>query len=478
MTLKDTAKPPQASDSPLTGALLFVCFFTVFCADANAQDIVFRSADEAADFAVRNSAVLSFQRRKVIENMKIAKYAVEEYLPSFDISFSETDTTNMLAADTRTRSIQANVTQKLFDGGKRRLEYDLKRISAQFDYNDYESSLRQFRQNITVQYYQYLRQVKTIAIQEELFDLARTQLAILEKEVSLGITLETDYLEYYISFINIENEKEQGKRDLRNIERKFKIALELGEEAVFSIEDDAYRAVEYFYYEPYSAYIWNLVKNSGGEIKKQSLSLQYEKKQLDYSERWYMPTVSLQGGITFSGSGYPLTEPKYSLRLMFDFSNNPLFPLGISGSYGFDKDRLYNVSNSSNVPLSLQPAYFRQRRLAGISMTQSAIQLAASEKELQSSVYDAVIAHDNALRSADTAERTIALLARRLEFSERELANGTKKHIDYLEELLDAARVKISLLEYQTQALTVEQNIEILSRIPFGGLKNVVAGHE
>jgi outer membrane protein TolC len=440
-----------------------------------AQDVVFHSPDDAVAFALQNSKIYYLEKQKVLNNMKAAKHQLQNFLPAFDFSVSEIASTNLLSADSRAKSIQANMTHELFSGGKRKLEYDMGQISALYAYYDYEISIRNFSSVIIEQYYQYVIQMEIKKINENMLNIAKTQLAILEKEVALGMTIYADYLEYYISFINIKNERDQSIRDLKNMDRKFKIAIELSEMATLVIEDKPCDDAVYLYYEPYMTDIWNIVKEKSNDIRKQNLSVKYSQKQLDYSRRWYIPSISIQGGISFTGNSYPLTEPKYSLKFILNFPNNRLFPLSISSGYGFDRDRLYNINDSSNVTVTPQPTYNIQRNLENISILKSGIERDNMEKELQSTVYDIIISHDNLMRNAYAAERTVELLNKRIEFSAKELENGEITHIDHLEKLLRLSQTKINFFQYRIQAANIERNLEILTGIPFGGLRNLIA---
>jgi outer membrane protein TolC len=443
----------------------------------NAQVVLFNNPGEAVSFALQNSRVHLLQKQSSLQNMRAVNWGIQDFLPVFNFSFSETDNTVLFAGDTRSRSFQATVTQEIFDGGRKKYAYDINRLSSMYAYRDYESSLMEFSSQIIYLYYQYLMQRQMILIKKDLVSTAKSQLDIIEKEVEIGITLQTDYLEYFISYIQLENDCDQAERDLNALERRFKAAVDLDYEAQLIITDDFYHEFAVFYYEPYFNYIWTIIRNASTEIKKQDLSLEYARRQLAFSRQWYVPTISVQGGISFSGDAYPLTEPKYSLKLTVDFSNAGLFPLSLSNGYGFDRDRLHNVNNSTSVTVVPQPTYGVQRKLADISLLETNIQRVRTERDIHEAVYELVISHDNTLRYVDMAERTISLMERRLEFSRREVELGEKKHIDYLNELISMAQTKISLLEYQTQVSSHERSLEILAGFPFGDLRNVCRQH-
>jgi len=436
------------------------------------QTVEFNNPYEAVNFALQNSQIHMLQRQRSLQNMRVAKYGVQDFLPTFNFTISETDSIMLLAGDSRTKSFQATINQELFDGGKRKIAYDINRIGSIYAYHDYESSLMEYRSQVIDLYYQYIMQKQMVSLKEDLVSIAKNQLDIIQKEVEIGITLETDYLEYLISYIRLENDRDQAKRDLITLERRFKIFIDLDYEAQLIITDNYYREFTYFYFEPYINYIWTMIRNANVEIKKQYLSLEFARKQIDYSRRWYVPSLSVQGGVTFSGEAYPLTEPKYSLRLTIDFSNAGLLPVSLSNGYNFDRDHLQSVSNSASARVVPQPTYGIQRKQADISLLETNIQRIQTERDIHEAVHDLIISHDNTLRYIDMAERTIVVMERRLEFSRLEVEQGEKKHIDYLNELINMTQIKISLLEYQTQASSHERSLEILAGFPFGDLRN------
>jgi outer membrane protein TolC len=452
---------------------LMFCIVLCFFRSLGAQEIVFNNPDEAVSFAIQNSQVYIIQRQQVLLNLQEAKFGIQDFLPSFNFSISESDSTILLAGDNRLKSFQATISQEVFDGGRRKFAYDINRLSSMYAYQDYESSLMEFSSQIILLYYQYLMQKQMILIKEDLVSVAKSQLDIIEKEVEIGITLETDYLEYLISYIQIENDRDQSRRDLDKLERRLKISLDINYEATLIIYDNFYHEFTYFYFEPYTDFIWAIIKNTNIEIKKQYLALEYARKQLAYSRRWYVPRLSVQGGISFSGDVFPLTEPKYSLSLTIDFSNASLFPLSLSNSYGLERERLNSVGNSASVRLDPQPTYRIQQNLADITLRETSNQFIQTEKEIQESVIELIISHDNSLRMADAIERTIVVMERRLEFSKLEVEQGEKKHIDYLNELITLSQTRISLIEYQTHAASLERSLEILAGFNFGGLQSV-----
>jgi outer membrane protein TolC len=377
-----------------------------------------------------------------------------------------------MAGDSRSKSIQASINQKIFDGGKNKLAYETSRLNSLYAYQEYQGELKEFRSGVISQYYSCITQGETIRIREELLSVARQQLEIIRWETDLGLSLETDYLEYLASCITIEHERDQSLRDMKTRERRLKDSIGLDREAEMEIGEAVSDDFEYFYYEPYLDLLWQLVKTASVELKKQNLAARHAQKQLAHSRRWYIPSVGVQGSVSFAGISYPLTEPRYSLKLTFDFSNLNLMPLSLNPGYGFERDRLYQVNNSVSASIPPNPAYPAARKLEDLAVLRNRLEQTETEKELGERLYELVITHDSSLRSADAARRMIDVLEKRIEFSRLLLEQGRKKRIDFLKELIELSQAKISLKEQQIQAVALERSLEILANFPFGGLRN------
>jgi outer membrane protein TolC len=445
----------------------------VFSVYIQGQEVTFRSADDAVAFALQNSTIHVLQRQSALENIRAARFDFKNFIPVFDFSLSETDSISVLSGDSRTKSFQASIGQTIFNGGRNLLAYEMQRTNAIHNFNEYEVNLRNFKLQVFLQYYQYLLQKKIVEINEELVNYAQSQLLIIEREVELGLTLETDYLEYLISFIRIENERNQSIRDFVSLERNFKNLLNMGERATFQVIDDILETYDYCFYEPYLYVLWPLINNHSLELKRHDITIQFSRRQLDHSRRWYLPSLAVNGGVTFSGVSYPLTEPRFSLRITLSFQNNPLFPVNTSSAYGFNQQGLNSVSNNAEIGIRPDPVYYIHQNLSDISIMQAQAERIRAENDLRESFFNMIESHDNKLRDAYIAQRMVALLERRLEFTRIELETGDKKHIDYLRELVDLSQIKISFYQNHIEAFVIERNAEILANIPFGGLKDV-----
>ncbi|MDR3147128.1 MAG: TolC family protein [Treponema sp.] len=435
-----------------------------------AQELRIGSAAEAAEFAVGNSQTWTLRRHNALLEMGTAKMGIQDFLPSFSFSLSESASPALLAGDSRVKSLRFSLSQEIFDGGKKKLAWEAGRLATLYGLEEFEGEYRSFLSTVMSLYCQYLLLRETGAIREDLLAQAGEQLAILKRETELGLGLETDYLEYENSYLELEQERDQCLRDLAALERRFKAALSLGEGASLNVSGTLSGPETYFYYEPFLDYLWVLLRDSSVAIQKLNYETEYGKKQYDYAKRWFLPSIGLEGSVSFSGDSYPLTEPNYSLQLSFDFSGMDFLSTGLSSGGGFDRSGARQLSNGLSLNFRPLPAYSLTQKQAELSLVESTLRLRQAEQELKESLYELVISHDNTLRSAYNAEQRIALMERRLTFSQLQLERGEKKRIDYLAELSNLAQAKIAHADYLTQAAAMERDLEIETGFPFGGL--------
>jgi outer membrane protein TolC len=437
---------------------------------AGAQGIEINSAGEAAEMAVQNSQVWTIGRQRILMGMGAAKRGIQDFLPTLGFSFSESDSISLLAGDSRSKSIRFSLSQPLFDGGRKKLAYEAGRLSALYGLQEFEGQYRSFLSSVMSLYYRCLLQQEMEGIRRDLAVQAGEQLAILKMETELGLSLETDYLEYAASYMEIEQEYDQALRDLGALERRLKAALGLKAEAHIRIGSEAAAEAERIFYEPRLDYLWAMVRDSSGTLKKLALDVEYSRKERDYGKRWYIPSIGVQGSMSFSGTAYPLTEPDYSLQLTFDFSGLDFLSLNASRGAGFERSRLQQLSGSYTGNIRPLPAYPLSRKQGELNLLESTLQLAEGERELRERLYETAVSHDDNLRAAENTEQRIALMERRIQFSRLQLERGEKKRIDYVSELNSLAQARISLTDYLTQASALERDLEIQTGFPFGGL--------
>ncbi len=452
--------------------VLFALFFSFFWVQNSFSDVVISSAKEASEFALANSKSQHLQRLSLEAAAKSSRLALSEFLPKLDFSWSEDDSVKIGGSDSRSKSISANVTQMLFDGGKAKITYDMNNAESFYNLKLYETELNTFRSNVIDSYYSVIQLQKQVAIQDKLEENAKVQLDIIQKENELGLALENDFLEMLISFRKIQDEAKRYRRELRTKLRTFKVLIGLDVDSQITVTEDLLEEeLSLPYLEEYTDALWTVLKNNNPAIKKSQTALYYAKQQYNYSNRLYFPTVSVNGSVSFSGTQYPLGNPSFTAKVIVNFDNNPLFPLSYQSGYGFNNKKLTSVSNSSSVSLSPQPGYFLGKRSEKISLSAKSESLKDEESSLYEQLFGKIASYDDSIDAIKRGTETIELQKRRLEVSREQVSKGLMKKIDYLELMEQLAQQEISLMQSEISRKSIVREIEIFLCIPFGGLK-------
>lgn len=437
------------------------------------SQISINNVNDAVNIALQNSKQIYLQELNSLIAMKNAKLSFREFLPSINFSYNDSSGVTYFSSDTNSKTFSLSLNQLLYDGGKRRFNYQINKLNTMYSYNAVDLEIKNFQSQIIDEYYSLLKQHEIVNINKDLLDSATEQLNIIEKEKDLGLTLETDYLEYQISYLQTENNLYTSKRELKKKEDNFKILLGVSKNVELDINDSFYNEYKFISYMDYIDFLFEHGKNNNIELKQQNLSIITSQKQLEFSKSWFLPTIALEGGISFSGVNFPLTEPSYNIKLNFSFSDNPLLPTDIGKSLSLKNQKLNNISD--NVSFSFLPSstYFSTLRQNEISLLQLKLQYENSINQLYNTISDTIYSLDDLLHSIIIQEKTINLQQKKIEVSKAELKTGNIKRVDYLEDLINLASYKIQLLDEKFNAQNQIRTLEIITYVPLGELENV-----
>ena len=431
------------------------------------------SARQAASLAVTNSLSNRLNRQALDVAYKSARLSVGQFLPVFDFSWSEDETKKLGSTDSSAKSFSANVSQLIFDGGKTKIAWDLGKANAYYKIREFESSVNQLKAQAINKYNECVLLQEQIKIQEGLEENAQIQLNIVEEEYRLGEALETDYLEYLISFRKIQDQKRQTIRDFNNELLSLKVLLNFDNETSLVLHGFEETDDEDFYLEGKQDKLWAICQSANPSIRKLDSELYYHQKEYEFSKKTYMPQVQFKGGVNFSGSAYPLFAPRYTAKIQIDFNNNPLVPVSYSAGSGFEDGRLTDFNQGVQTTLSAKPEYFVSRQSLKISLMAKKEEASDTKRALYSQICQKISSHDSNIDLKRRLSETLELQTRRLEVSREQVESGEIKRIDYLEAMEEIAQTQIQLMKVKTSLLSDQMQLELDCALDFGGLKNV-----
>ena len=160
--------------------------FSLFC------QVVVTSGQDAISIALQNSQEQQYQQMMAQEQMRNARLSLKDFLPQLGVSYSESDAINVGRADSRSKSLQFSVSQLIFDGGQAWNQYQLDTIGSLFNYEASLQSLEEFKGGILDGYQGIVMQQRVVDIKKRLKEAGFARLAVLAKELELGLAREID----------------------------------------------------------------------------------------------------------------------------------------------------------------------------------------------------------------------------------------------------------------------------------------------
>lgn len=446
---------------------LFGISLLFFAFSAKAETIL-RSAQDALALARAHDKEYELQEQYLSQGLRLAKMSVGAFLPSLEFSWSESDYVPMDAGDRRSKSIGAGITQKLFDGGKSALEYKMQIGQAELEFYNFKTENENFESKVVQSYYENVLALEKCRVQSEALENAKNVLDLAKIQLEQGMIVESEYLETAISAMQIEAQLNAYKYEAASAKRNFSslLALPPGSEIAFCQEDfscekigNATISQNKFNKDMLAR---DAVENSM-ELKKLDLEIDWAKKQRAIQKMFFLPSISVNAGIEFSGARYPLTTPSYTLKVIVGFENNPWLSANGSTSLGISQDRINSVGSNVSGQGNLNTTYFTQMKMSKIALSQKIFNRQKSALQIENSVLELLEKIEENAESLKLHLETLRLQEKNLEILELRVFEGLVKKSEFLEAVTDCAEKKIKILSLHSNQELLKSKLQILT---------------
>jgi len=459
------------SNSWLPFIVSFAAALLVFQAEARSEDVApsgisLLTVDEAVRFGILHSAASRYARMNAIETMRLGKLSIRKFFPKLGVSYSESDGVRVGVADSREKRLEFSLTQPVFDGGKSALEHEIATLAASYAYQDCIAETRQLEARIAGEYLELALKKANLAIQDVLLQSAGEQLSIAKSEYENGVSLESDYLECMINRSGVEYDRIRLAREYESAERRFKMTLGLDE--AIGLEIGALSPAEPNM-RAMSANIDAICERAlavSADLARKRSDLRVTEAKTRRACWDFAPNVSLRCSLGFTGDAFPLTEPSFSVSVIFGF-DNPVFPGSFTSEYDYLNGKLGSVSNSAQVSVFDGITWNGDRRLAEISLLRARLDCERAERELRVSIRDGVYSRDDALSRRAIKAETIRLMEKKSRIGELRAARGELKRVDLLDEMIALAKARTEMLSIESELANLERSLAIALDIPF-----------
>lgn len=445
--------------------ILIHLFFFLFLLSNTFAQINISSVEEAVNIGLTNSEELHEIQKSALLQMKNAKLAITPFLPKIGVNWSEYDKVIPQSSDSRNKSIEFSLNQLVFDNGKSRLNYSINRYISYLEYLQLKKQIREKSIEIMETYYNLILQIKLIELKTEYLKTTEKELQIMEYKYNSGLAVKSDYLQYKISYHELSNDIIKLNQAKTILKRKLTALLGLSIDTEITISDNISN-IEYSTQQllPFINEYEKLILEVDIDYIKSKANIDYQKKQYKISKTHYLPNISIEGNISFNGTKYPLTQPDYSVKLIFSFDNLPFVPASFSNGYGFNRNLFTTLSNNFSTQISPDISYFTNQKIIKSNLKQSEIQLKNRKTELRNSTYQYLSENDNLIKYISLLKEANQLLKEKNRISEYEYNSGLLNTTDYLKEINNLAESDQKIIQSQIELIILQKKIEMLTK--------------
>jgi outer membrane protein TolC len=413
------------------------------------------SIDEAVALALENNPGLRFARYD--RGIAAARYqlGVRSFLPDLSVSYSENSSVSYFNPDSRTRRVAVGVEQLIYDGGARRYDRKMQRLSLNFSSRSYDRAVEELVLSVVANHAELLQLRQQRAILEETYENALEQLAIAREEVALGESTEIELLEIALQAKDLEIEVDRTTSREELVAVRFGRLLGLPETTLpvarGRINPDYSGFLEESSAEPYLA----RARLESLELAQRRVELDNRREELEQVRRRWIPAVSTTAEISATGRSFPLTELGFSVGLALSFAT-PVLPAetGVTVGRRGEFERSAALTASGRPAEDIEEIYSED---AAILATQRSRQkLLDFEGDISFRVREGLLEVDAARSALDLLREKSSLEERRQTVERLQLEVGEIARVEFVEGEIERARLQIGLLAAAVELFRTE----------------------
>ncbi len=347
--------------------LLWVIFI-VFSIPVYAIEL---TLDDAGNMAISNS----FQLQSIQQSMAIThfshKLSIREFFPTVSFTYSDSRQVRYNSTDTDSIQLGLNLVQPIFNGGRSLIQRKLSAIQLSIQGAGLEKQTEEILDQVWQLYHQVMIYQKKLSLQKELFVLSQSQLDITQKKYELGNITEIDFIESQIEVQSLEIEISSTTNMYLQLSSQFNQLLGLDVETELSLYPEIspdYSGIPFDLNQ--KEYFYNISLENNLDLRSAQFELHQAKAQYSMTTKSFIPKLSLEGSVNFSGEEFPLQQPTYSLKLNIEFPFKAI-PLTTSFAMSTVGNNEYSRNQTYSAPVLQDMSFLVDRKSASIQVSQS-----------------------------------------------------------------------------------------------------------
>ncbi|MBN2617090.1 MAG: TolC family protein [Spirochaetales bacterium] len=321
------------------------------------------TVEEAINIGVNNSYELKNQEDVYKLSLKERSLNIRQWFPDLSIGFNNSDTVTLNGVDYHTKSLNAKVSQLIFDGGVSALSSSLSKKQGELDFITMETSTQQLKTKIWSDYSFITLLEYEIQLKKEFLESGKQELKIVELKSNQGSITQLEKIEATLAVKQLGLELLQLEDQFIKSMNEFKNLLGLSVSSPIKCNGSNYNnykgVVLPWTLEEYK----NISLNNNLDYKKSIVEIDKIKTEIFLTKSKLLPTIKLSGSIGLSGSEYPLNEPNYNLSvdISFDKLSSPVTSNLSAGSQS--KDVINRSYNGEISPLKVVTSGYSNKKL-------------------------------------------------------------------------------------------------------------------
>lgn len=394
------------------------------------------------------------------------KLTFQALFPSFSLTFSNENLTIHNAADSESIGVQLSVIQPLFQGGRVAGTLRLQKSKIRFMQKQLAVKIAQITSSCYSAYYSLLIQERKVELHEEILVSAREQLAISRLERELGKIREIDFLGTELEFQSLVQELEKQHLALNeaayNLRKLLGLSPRQSVSIIGTIPDD-YFGIEFAH--PDEMFI-ALAMNSNPQVILGALELEQKTIEFRMARSQWLPTLSVEGSVSFSGNGLPLQRPDYEVKLNIEL---PLPWISFSGYAALTSSPTRNFGNSEKIKIA-GPGNINYRmhtKTATMELVNAKQNYETLLEDLRFQVQSSLSRYHSRRKSLHISHKQVSILKHQMEILSLEVNLGASTRLKLVNAQNEYIKHVLNLHEDILELLLTERSLEQLIGLPF-----------